>query len=144
MNGKRTIFTRKEDVERKWYKVDATGKVLGRVATKVAIYLRGKQKPIFTPQTDCGDYIVIVNAGKIKVTGNKAKGKTYFTHSGFPGGDKLISFEKLIASQPERVIRLAVQGMLPHNRLGAQVITKLKIFKGEPKEFNKLPELEVA
>ena len=139
----KTIFANDKMIKRAWYRVDADGVVLGRLATTVANYLRGKHKAIFTPQTDCGDYIVVVNAEKIKVTGNKIKDKTYFTHSGFPGGDRLISFEKLGATQPEKIIRLAVQGMLPHNRLGAKVLTKLKIFKGEPQQYTKVPKLEV-
>ena len=143
MKKPRTIFANNQTVKRQWYRIDADGVVLGRLATRVANYLRGKHKPIFTPQTDCGDYIVVYNAEKIKVTGNKVKDKTYFTHSGFPGGDRLISFEKLGATQPEKIIRLAVQGMLPHNRLGAKVLTKLKIFKGEPAQYNKVPKLEV-
>jgi large subunit ribosomal protein L13 len=139
----KTIFANDKMIKRGWYRVDADGVVLGRLATTVANHLRGKHKAIFTPQTDCGDYIVVVNADKIKVTGNKVKDKTYFTHSGFPGGDRLISFEKLGATQPEKIIRLAVQGMLPHNRLGAKVLTKLKIFKGEPQQYAKIPKLEV-
>jgi large subunit ribosomal protein L13 len=143
MKKRKTIFANDQMIKRQWYKIDADGVVLGRLATRVANYLRGKHKPIFTPQTDCGDYIVVFNAEKVKVTGNKVKAKTYFTHSGFPGGDKLISFEKLGATQPEKIIRLAVQGMLPHNRLGAKVLTKLKIFRGEPKQYSKVPKLEV-
>ena len=139
----KTIFANDKMIKRGWYRVDADGVVLGRLATTVANHLRGKHKAIFTPQTDCGDYIVVVNADKIKVTGNKVKDKTYFTHSGFPGGDRLISFEKLGATQPEKIIRLAVEGMLPHNRLGAKVLTKLKIFKGEPQQYTKIPKLEV-
>lgn len=139
----KTIFANDQMIKKGWYRVDADGVVLGRLATTVANHLRGKHKAIFTPQTDCGDYIVVVNAEKIKVTGNKVKDKTYFTHSGFPGGDRLISFEKLGATQPEKIIRLAVQGMLPHNRLGAKVLTKLKIFKGEPQQYAKIPKLEV-
>ena len=143
MKKRKTIFAKKEGMSRKWFRVTAAGAVLGRLASKVAVYLRGKHKPIFTPQTDCGDFVVVVNAGKITVSGNKAKAKTYFSHSGFPGGDKLISFEKLVAAQPEKVIRLAVEGMLPHNRLGAQLISKLKIYRGEPKQYAKLEKLAV-
>jgi len=143
MKKPRTIFANNQTVKRQWHRIDADGVVLGRLATRVANYLRGKHKPTFTPQTDCGDYIVVYNAEKIKVTGNKIKDKTYFTHSGFPGGDRLISFEKLGATQPEKIIRLAVQGMLPHNRLGAKVLTKLKIFKGEPAQYSKVSKLEV-
>ncbi|MDD5593309.1 MAG: 50S ribosomal protein L13 [Candidatus Margulisbacteria bacterium] len=143
MKKTKTIFANNAMIKRQWYRIDADGIVLGRLATRVANYLRGKQKTLFTPQTDCGDYIVVVNAEKVKVTGNKVKDKTYFTHSGFPGGDRLVSFEKLGATQPEKIIRLAVRGMLPHNRLGAKVLTKLKIFRGEPKQYSKIPKLEV-
>jgi large subunit ribosomal protein L13 len=123
--------------------VNAESKVLGRLATKVATYLRGKHKPLFTPHVDCGDYIVVINAEKVKVTGKKIKGKMYFTHSGYPAGDKMVCFEKMIATQPEKVIRLAVRGMLPHNRLGDKMINKLEIFRGEKPEYNKLTKLEV-
>lgn len=143
MKRKKTIMAKAENFPRKWYRVDATGKVLGRLATKVAVYLRGKHKPIFTPHVDCGDFIVITNAEKVKVTGNKTKDKFYFTHSGHPGGDKLLSYEKVSAAHPERIIRLAVKGMLPHNRLADKMINKLKIFKGESAQYSKIPELEV-
>jgi len=139
----RTIFTREQDVKRTWYKIDATGQVLGRLASKAAVYLRGKHKTIYTPQTDCGDFIVVVNADKVKVTGRKLKGKTYFTHSGYPGGDKTLTFERMIEIKPEKVIQLAVRGMLPHNRLGDKMIKKLKIFKTDPAQFSKIQKLEV-
>jgi len=132
-----------EDVKRQHYLVDASGRVLGRLASKVAVYLRGKHKPIFTPQTDCGDFVVIVNADKIRVTGKKLKDKTYFTHSGFPAGDKILNYEKMMAKQPEKVVQLAVTGMLPHNRLGAKMLKKLKIFRGERPEYSKWSKLEV-
>jgi len=130
-------------VKREHYVIDAAGQVLGRLATKVSVYLRGKYKPIFTPQTDCGDYIVVVNAEKVRITGRKAKDKMYFTHSGYPGGDKLISFEKMIETKPEKVVQLAVAGMVPHNRLGAKVLKKLKVFTGERAEYKKWSKLEV-
>ncbi|MFA6431212.1 MAG: 50S ribosomal protein L13 [Candidatus Margulisiibacteriota bacterium] len=142
MKKRKTIFTF-EKVNKKWYKVDATDKVLGRLASKIAIYLMGKHKPVFSRQVDNGDYIVVVNASKVKVTGAKEKNKTYFTHSGYPGGDKTTTFEKLLAVHPDRVIRLAVRGMIPHNRLGDKLINKLKIYKGEAKEYDKLQVLEV-
>ena len=123
--------------------VDASGKILGRLATKVANILRGKEKTIFTPQTDCGDYIVIINAEKIAVTGKKTKGKTYFTHSGYPGGDKLLTLEKMLQIKPEKVIQLAIAGMIPHNRLGSKVIKKLKVFRGDRPEYTKWSKLEV-
>ena len=139
----KTKFAKDKEIIREHYVVDASGKILGRLATKVANYLRGKQKPIFTPQTDCGDYIVVVNAEKVAVTGKKTKGKTYFTHSGYPGGDKLLTLEKMLSIKPEKVIQLAVAGMIPHNRLGSKVIRKLKIFRGERPEYAKWSKLEV-
>lgn len=143
MKRTRTIFTKSQGIQRKNYLVDAEGKILGRLAAKLAVYLRGKHKPIFTPQTDCGDNIVVVNAEKICVTGKKLKDKFYFTHSGYPGGDKMISLEKKLAAKPAEVIRMAVKGMLPHNRLSDKVIKKLKIFSGDRPEFKKWERLEV-
>ncbi len=139
----KTKFISSGEVKRERYLVNAEGKVLGRLATKVATYLRGKHKPIFTPNADCGDFIVVVNADKVRVTGRKAKDKTYFTHSGHPQGDKIKNFEKMMSENPVRVVRLAIEGMIPHNRLGAQMIRKLKIFTGERPEFSKLTKLEV-
>jgi large subunit ribosomal protein L13 len=143
MKKRKTIFAKNEDIKRDRFVVDASGKVLGRLATKVASYLRGKHRTIFTPQTDCGDYIVIVNADKIMVTGQKIKQKTYFTHSGYPAGDKLFNFEKMIATRPEKVVQLAIAGMIPHNRLGAKMLKKLRVFKGEKPEYSKWQKLEV-
>ena len=143
MKKRRTVFTNAAAVKRTWYLVDATDRVLGRLATKVAVYLRGKHKPCYTPQTDCGDFIVIANADKVRFTGKKLKGKTYFTHSGYPGGDKLLTLEKMMAEKPVKVVRLAIKGMLPHTKLGDQMITKLKIFTGQPAQYAKLQRLEV-
>jgi large subunit ribosomal protein L13 len=143
MKRNKTIFAKTEEVQRGRYLVDASGKTLGRLASKVAVYLRGKNKVIFTPQTDCGDYITVINADKIKVTARKNKDKTYFTHSGYPGGDKLLSFEKMMETKPERVIELAVAGMIPHNRLGSKVLKKMRVFKGERPEYQKWEKLEV-
>ncbi|MGB9613475.1 MAG: 50S ribosomal protein L13 [Candidatus Margulisiibacteriota bacterium] len=143
MKKKQTVFAREGEVKRRRYLLDAQGKVLGRLATKVATYLRGKHKPIYTPHVDCGDYVVVVNAEKVKVTGKKIKQKVYFTHSGFPGGDRILSFEKMITKCPEKVIELAVKGMLPHNRLGAKMIRKLKIYRGERPELKNWERLEV-
>ncbi|HVN67451.1 MAG TPA: 50S ribosomal protein L13 [Candidatus Sulfotelmatobacter sp.] len=143
MKKRKTLFTKTSEVKRRWVKINAEGKVLGSLATRVAVLLRGKGKPIFTPQTDCGDFVVVYNAEKIKVTGNKFKDKGYFTHSGHPGGDKLLSFEVMIGKRPEKVIQLAIKGMLPHNRLADQVIKKLKVFRGVPAQYQKLPEVEV-
>ncbi len=119
-----------QDVERKWYVVDAEGKTLGRLASKVAAILRGKHKPTFTPHVDCGDYVIIVNAEKIQVTGKKRTDKVYYRHSGYPGGLKATTFEQMIARRPERVLELAIKGMLPHNRLGRRMYRKLKVYAG--------------
>jgi len=118
---------------------------MGKMASKVAVYLRGKHKPIFTPHADCGDRVIIINAAKVRVTGKKAKQKMYFTHSGFPGGDKLFSFEKMMAKSSEKVIRLAVAGMLPKNSLGRKMIKKLNIYVGaeHPHPKQNLQKLEV-
>ncbi len=126
----KTFVAKPETVQRDWYVVDAEGKTLGRLAAQIAHRLRGKHKPEFTPHVDCGDYIVVVNADKITVTGNKAKGKTYYSHTGFPGGIKEITFEKLLDRAPERVIERAVKGMLPRGPLGRAVFRKLKVYAG--------------
>nr|PZN73628.1 MAG: 50S ribosomal protein L13 [Bacillota bacterium] len=126
----RTYMAKPQDVERKWYVVDAEGKTLGRLASKVAAILRGKHKPTFTPHVDCGDYVIIVNAEKIQVTGKKRTDKVYYRHSGYPGGLKATTFEQMIARRPERVLELAIKGMLPHNRLGRRMYRKLKVYAG--------------
>ncbi|KPJ69858.1 50S ribosomal protein L13 [candidate division WOR-1 bacterium DG_54_3] len=145
MKKNQTVFAKKEEIKRGWYLVDANQKVLGRMSTKIATYLRGKHKPIFSPHVDCGDYVVVINAAKVRITGRKEKQKLYFTHSGYPAGDKLISFEKMIEKSPEEVIRLSVAGMLPKNRLGRQMLKKLKIYSGaeHPHQEQKLHKLEV-
>ena len=124
----KTFILRKEDVERKWYVVDADGQILGRLASKIASILRGKHKETFTPHIDMGDHIVVVNADKIRVTGRKAEQKTYYRHTGYPGGLRTEKYEKIIQEHPDRIIRRAVWGMLPHNRLGRKLIKKLKIY----------------
>ena len=126
----KTYSAKAETVERDWFVVDADGKTLGRLATEVASRLRGKHKPEFTPHVDTGDYIVIVNAEKITVTGNKAKGKIYYSYTGYPGGIKDITFEKLIEKAPERVFEKAVKGMLPRGPLGREMFRKLKVYVG--------------
>lgn len=126
----RTISVKADDVKRDWFLVDATDKTLGRIATEIARRLRGKHKAIYTPHVDTGDYIVVINAEKVRVTGNKAKDKIYYKYSGYIGGLKEISFEKLIAKAPERVIELAVKGMLPKNPLGREMFRKLKVYAG--------------
>ena len=126
----KTFSAKPESVKRDWYVVDATDKTLGRLATEIARRLRGKHKPEYTPHVDTGDYLVIVNAEKVKVTGKKAKDKLYYRHSGFPGGIKQMSFEKLIDHAPERVIQGAVKGMLPKGPLGRAMLAKLKVYAG--------------
>lgn len=127
----KTFSAKPDSVKRDWYVVDAAGKTLGRLAAELAHRLRGKHKPEYTPHVDTGDYIVVVNAEKVRVTGKKASDKMYYRHSGFPGGIKEISFEKLIQKAPERAIELAVKGMLPHNPLGRSMFKKLKVYAGE-------------
>lgn len=117
-------------ITRDWYLVDASGKTLGRLATEIATRLRGKHKPEYTPFMDTGDYIVVINAEKVVVTGNKTTDKMYYAHSGFPGGIKSISFDKLIASKPEMIIQSAVRGMLPKGPLGRAMFRKLKVYAG--------------
>ncbi|NMP15742.1 MULTISPECIES: 50S ribosomal protein L13 [unclassified Thalassotalea] len=126
----KTFVAKPESVTREWFVVDAEGKTLGRIATEIARRLRGKHKPEYTPHCDTGDYIVVVNAEKVRVTGNKAKGKIYYSHTEFPGGLKQISFEKLIEKAPERVIEFAVKGMLPKGPLGRDMYRKLKVYAG--------------
>ncbi len=127
----KTFSAKPETVNQDWYVVDATDKVLGRVATEIAARLRGKHKPEYTPHVDTGDYIVVVNAEKVRVTGKKTTDKVYYHHTGFPGGIKSISFEKLIDKAPERAIEKAVKGMLPRGPLGRAMFKKLKVYAGE-------------
>jgi large subunit ribosomal protein L13 len=117
-------------LQRKWYLVDAEGQTLGRLAARIAAALRGKNNPAFTPHVDCGDFVVVINAERVRLTGNKLAGKMYYRHSGFPGGVNEETAAALLARRPEEVIRRAVVGMLPHNRLGRQLATKLKIYAG--------------
>ena len=126
----KTISAKKESVTRDWYVVDATEKTLGRLSTEIANRLRGKHKPEFTPHVDTGDYIVVVNAEKVKVTGNKSTDKLYHDHTGYPGGIKSITFDKLIDKAPERIIEKAVKGMMPKNKLSKAMMGKLKIYAG--------------
>lgn len=126
----KTFSAKPEAVQHDWYLVDAAGKTLGRLAAEIAHRLRGKHKPEYTPHVDTGDYIVVVNADKVQVTGKKAKDKIYYTHSEFPGGIKDISFEKLIDRAPTRALEVAVKGMLPHNPLGRAMFRKLKVYAG--------------
>ena len=126
----KTVSLRPQDVRRDWYVVDASNRTLGRLASAVAHRLRGKHKPEYTPHVDGGDYIIVVNAAKVRVTGNKEKGKLYHRHSGYPGGIKTTSLGKLRATHPERIIEKAVKGMLPRNPLGRAVFRKLKVYAG--------------
>ncbi|MBX9964763.1 MAG: 50S ribosomal protein L13 [Burkholderiales bacterium] len=126
----KTFSAKPQEVQRDWYVIDATDKVLGRVAVEVARRLRGKHKPIFTPHVDTGDFIVVVNVDRIKVTGNKATQKTYYRHSGYPGGIYSTTYEKLHARFPGRVLETAVKGMLPKGPLGYAMLKKLKVYAG--------------
>jgi large subunit ribosomal protein L13 len=126
----KTFSAKSHEVKRDWYVVDATDKVLGRMAAEIARRLRGKHKPEFTPHVDTGDYIVVVNVDKLRVTGNKAKDKLYHRHSSYPGGLYTTNFEKLQAKHPERVLQLAVKGMLPKGPLGYAMIKKMKLYAG--------------
>jgi large subunit ribosomal protein L13 len=125
-----TPSTAEIEASRKWYLVDADGKVLGRLATKVASILKGKHKPMYMPHLDVGDFVVIINAERIRLTGRKADQKVYFRHTGYPGGGREDSFKELIAKKPDQVLAHAIKGMLPHNRLGRQMFKKLKIYAG--------------
>jgi len=127
----KTYSTKPSEIEREWHVIDASDKVLGRLATQVANLLMGKHKPIFSRNLDTGDFVVILNADKVRVTGNKAKQKLYYRHSGYPGGLKSISLEKMMQTNPARVIEHAIKGMLPHNRLGAKMVKKLKVYTGD-------------
>jgi large subunit ribosomal protein L13 len=125
-----TQSLRKEDVKRSWFIVDADGKVLGRLATKIAQKLRGKDKKDFTPHVDGGDFVICINAGRVRVTGKKRRQKIYYHHSGYIGGMKEETFERLVNRQPEKIIRLAVRGMLPDNKLRARMLRRLKVYRG--------------
>lgn len=126
----KSFVAKPHEVERKWYIIDAEGKTLGRLATEAASILRGKKKPTFTPHVDTGDYVIVINAEKIEVTGNKRKDKVYKHHTGYPGGLREITFEKLQAKKPEEIIRHAIKGMIPDGKLGRQVYKKLKVYAG--------------
>ncbi|MEM6580313.1 MAG: 50S ribosomal protein L13 [Pseudomonadota bacterium] len=140
----KTFSAKADEINRDWFVVDAADKTLGRLASEVAHRLRGKHKPEYTPHVDTGDYIVVINADKVRVTGNKRTDKIYHSHTGYPGGIKSLSFEKLIEKAPERVIQGAVKGMLPRNPLGRAMFKKLKVYAGaehphsaqQPQELN--------
>lgn len=126
----KTYTPKADEIERQWWVVDAEGVPLGRLATRVARILRGKHKPMYTPHLDTGDHVVVVNASRVALTGKKADQKTYFTHSGFMGGEKHIPFRRMIEKRPERVIELAVYGMMPKNKLGREMRNKLRVYAG--------------
>jgi large subunit ribosomal protein L13 len=126
----RTYSPKPADVQRQWHVIDATDVVLGRLATQVATLLRGKHKPIFAPHVDTGDFVVVINAGKVALTGNKRDQKMAYRHSGYPGGLKQVPYSELLAKRPERAVELAVKGMLPHTTLGRQMLSKLKVYAG--------------
>ena len=126
-----TFMAKKETVERKWYLIDAADKPLGRTAVKAATILRGKHRPEFTPHVDCGEFVIIVNAGKAVLTGNKLNDKFYYRHSGYVGGLKAESYKDMMKNNPEKAMRLAVKGMLPHNKIGDKSINRLRIYRDE-------------
>ena len=142
----KTFSAKSHEVRREWFLIDANEKILGRVAVEIARRLRGKHKPEYTPHVDTGDYIVVVNAGQLRVTGNKAKDKTYYRHTGYPGGLRERTLEEMLERRPEEVIRQAVRGMLPRNRLARQQITKLKVYAGSdhPHVAQKPTKLEIT
>lgn len=128
---KLTKFIRTEDADRKWYLVDAKDQILGRLASQIARIIRGKNKPMFTPNMDTGDFVVVINADKVKVTGKRETLKQYIRHSGYPGGQKITSIQNMLVSKPEFIVENAVRGMLPKNRLGRKLVKKLKVYAGE-------------
>ena len=128
--NKCTVMQKKEEVTRNWYEIDAEGKILGKIATELAVRLMGKHKPSYTPHVDGGDYVVVINADKFAVTGNKMLDKKYYRHSGYPGGLKVRNLEEMLEKKPTEIIRKAVERMLPKNKLGNQMINRLKIYTG--------------
>ena len=141
----KTFVAKKETAERKWVLADAEDMVLGRAATRIAHILRGKNKPVFTNHVDTGDFVIVVNADKVRLTGNKLDGKVYYRHSGYPGGIKGMTAREMLERKPEQVIRAAVKGMLPKNRLGSKMISKLKVYAGpdHPHEAQQPEKLEI-
>ncbi len=137
-----SYIAKPQDVDRKWYIIDAEGKTLGKVAAEAASILRGKKKPIFTPHVDTGDYVIVINAEKVEVTGKKRKEKIYKRHTGYPGGLRETTFEQLLNKAPEEIIRHAVKGMMPNGKLGRQMFKKLKVYAGpEHKHAAQKPEI---
>jgi large subunit ribosomal protein L13 len=142
----KTISAREQDIQRDWYVIDAQGQTLGRLATRVATVLRGKHKPNYTPHVDCGDYVIVVNAEKVHVTGQKMSQKKYYRHSGYPGGLKQVTLRDQLQKFPNRVIEAAVRGMLPKNRLGRRMFKKLKVYTGaaHPHEAQQPKSMELS
>ena len=140
----KTTALRTQDIEQKWYLIDCSGQTLGRLSVKVANILRGKNKPEYTPNSDVGDFVVLINAKNIKVTGNKSEDKIYYRHTGYPGGIKQINFKDQLAKNPEKIIRDSVKGMLPKNRLNRKIIKKLKVYcdDNHPHEAQSPKEIE--
>lgn len=137
----KTFMQKKENIERKWYVIDASDKNLGRLATKAATILRGKHKVTYTPHVDCGDYVIVINASKVNLTGNKLNDKMYYNHSGFPGGLRSRNAKTMIDKYPEEMVERAIKGMLPHNRLGRQMSKKLFVYAdGDHKHVAQKPE----
>ncbi|HLV10080.1 MAG TPA: 50S ribosomal protein L13 [Halanaerobiales bacterium] len=138
-----TYMAKPEEIQHEWYVIDADGQTLGRLATEIATILRGKHKTTFTPHVDTGDFVIVINAEKVKLTGNKLDQKKYYRHSGYPGGLKEMTYRRLLEKKPELIIEKAVKGMIPHNKLGRQIINKLKVYAGpdhphqaqQPKEW---------
>ena len=141
----KTVFVKPADVERKWFLIDAEGKVLGRVAARVASILRGKEKAVFVPHQEVGDFVVIVNADKIAITGDKARQKQYHHHTGYPGGLKTVNFEKLIEKHPTSPLELAIKGMLPKGPLGRKLLKNVKLYSGaeHPHAAQNLQKIEI-
>ncbi len=127
----KTYMAKPADIDRKWYIIDASGQVLGRLASEVALMLRGKHKPTYTPHMDTGDYIIVINADKIQLTGDKLQQKKYRYYTGYPSGLKEVDYQTMLQKKPERAIEIAVKGMLPHNRLGRKMFKKLKVYRGD-------------
>lgn len=139
-----TEVAKEQDIQRAWYVVDLEDKVLGRAATEIARVLRGKHKPIYTPSVDTGDFVIVVNADKVKLTGNKLDAKMYYRHSGYPGGIRSASASELLEKKPEMLIQAAVKGMLPKNRLGRKMFSKLKVYAGSEHPHNAQQPKELA
>lgn len=141
----KTRFPKLSDIQKKWHVVDAEGKTLGRLASQVAAILRGKHKPTYSPHLDMGDNVIVVNAEKVQLTGNKFNKKVYYRHSLYPGGLTVTKFSEMIKTKPERVISIAVKGMLPHNRLGRAILKHLKVYRGpeHPHEAQQPEKLEL-